>query len=143
MFTARPHARPLLTELALPVQTYDIDFAGHVNNCVYVRWLEDLRMEMLRKYYPLERVVADGTAGILHATNIVYKRSILFLDKPAGIMWCTKLGKATMTLEAEIRVDGQVCAHAVQRVINLRRGSTKPERWPADLAEAWRHTNEA
>ncbi len=141
MYEAQPGARPLLVELDFQVQTYDIDFAHHVNNCVYIRWLEDLRIEMLRRYYPLERVVADGTAGIVHSTHIVYKRSIQFLDKPRGIMWCSKVGKATMTLEAEIRVGGALCAHATQRVINLRRGGAKPVRWPDDLAETWRRMN--
>jgi len=47
MFTAAEGRKPLLVSLDIRVQTYDIDFAGHVNNQVYVRWLEDLRMEML------------------------------------------------------------------------------------------------
>ena len=45
---AQPGKRPLLVTLPHNVQTYDIDFANHVNNQVYVRWLEDLRMELLR-----------------------------------------------------------------------------------------------
>lgn len=137
MENAPPGTRPLLVTLQIPVQTYDIDFAGHVNNVVYVRWLEDLRLEMLRRYYPPDRVVADGVAGIVHSTNIVYKRSVEFLDHVTGYMWCPKLGRATMNLEAEICVDGAVCAHAVQRIINLRIGSTRPQRFHPDLVAAW------
>lgn len=40
-------------ELALPVRTYDIDFAGVVSNIVYVRWLEDLRLAIVDAYFPL------------------------------------------------------------------------------------------
>jgi acyl-CoA thioester hydrolase len=137
MENAPPGTRPLLVTLHIPVQTYDIDFAGHVNNVVYVRWLEDLRLEMLRQYYPPERVVAEGVAGIVHSTNIVYKRSVEFLDKVSGIMWCPRMGRATMTLEAEICVKGVVYAHAIQRIINLRVGSTKPVRIHPDLVAAW------
>jgi acyl-CoA thioester hydrolase len=37
----------MLVELELPIRTYDIDFAGIVSNIVYIRWLEDLRIQML------------------------------------------------------------------------------------------------
>jgi len=60
MRDARSGKRPLLVPLPLKAQTYDIDFAFHVNNQVYVRWLEDLRMEVLRGYY---LVMATGKAS--------------------------------------------------------------------------------
>jgi len=45
MHTLTPPIRPFLIEVPLPVRTYDIDFAGIVSNIVYIRWLEDLRLE--------------------------------------------------------------------------------------------------
>ena len=84
MFAAQQGARPLLVTMSIEVQTYDIDFAGHVNNQGYVRWLEDLRMEMLRKYYPLDRLMEQAVAPILASTNIVYKPSIGLHDEPVG-----------------------------------------------------------
>ena len=42
MLEAKLDTRPLLVTLPIRVQTYDIDFASHVNNQVYIRWLEDL-----------------------------------------------------------------------------------------------------
>jgi acyl-CoA thioester hydrolase len=141
MHEATPGARPLLVTLPLRVQTYDIDFAGHVNNQVYVRWLEDLRMELLRRYYPLDRLVADGIFPVLVSTNIHYKRSLVLTDAPEARMWCTHLGRATIHLEAEILLGDQVCAHATQRGILLRLGSTRPARIPPDLAQAFHDEN--
>jgi acyl-CoA thioester hydrolase len=46
--------QPFEVEINLPVRTYDIDFAGVVSNTVYVRWLEDLRLEMLAHHFPLD-----------------------------------------------------------------------------------------
>lgn len=37
------------TESELEVKTYDIAAAGHVNNIVYARWLEDLRNMLFKK----------------------------------------------------------------------------------------------
>jgi acyl-CoA thioester hydrolase len=44
---------PRIVERALPIRTYDIDFAGIVSNIVYVRWLEDLRLAMMEEAYPI------------------------------------------------------------------------------------------
>jgi acyl-CoA thioester hydrolase len=51
--------------LAFPVKTYDVDFAGIVSNIVYVRWLEDLRLELLARTCPLARLVAEGIGPVL------------------------------------------------------------------------------
>lgn len=138
MLIAPAGTRPVLVTLPLKVQTYDIDFARHVNNGVYVRWLEDLRMELLRVYYPLEKLMAQGTAPILHATHITYKRSIGLFDQPVGRMWCTELGRATLRLEAEICVGDTLCAHATQRGILLQIGTTKPVRIPDELVSTFK-----
>ena len=142
MQIAHPDKRPLLVSLPFTVQTYDIDFARHVNNAVYVRWLEDLRTELLRVYYPLEKLMANNLAPIIHSTHIVYKKSIELFEKPIGYMWCTKIGHATMTVEAEIVVEGVCCATAVQRGVLLHIGTTKPGRVPPALREQFRMHNE-
>lgn len=133
MRDARPGKRPLLVTLPLKVQTYDIDFAFHVNNQVYVRWLEDLRMEVLREYYPLKRFMDAGVAPILASTQITYKRPVGLYDEPVGHMWCTHLGRASIWLEAEITVGDQVCAHAIQRGSFLVLATGKASRTPEGL----------
>jgi len=125
--------RPLLVTLPLKVQTYDIDFAGHVNNQVYVRWLEDMRMDVLRQYCPLDKLMEQGIVPILHANHIIYKKSIQLFDEPVGVMWCTQLGRATLTLHAEISVNDAVCMTATQRCIMLYTGTEKPARIPEAL----------
>ena len=138
MLKATDGVRPVPVSLPIKVQTYDIDFAGHVNNGVYVRWLEDLRMELLRVYYPMQKLVDAGTFPVLHSTNITYKRSIGLFDEPVAHMWCTELGRATLKLEAEFVVKGVVCAHAIQRGILLKLGTTSPARMPQERIDAFK-----
>lgn len=137
MLHASPQTRPLLVTLPLKVQTYDIDFANHVNNAVYIRWLEDLRMEVLRSYCPLQDLMSKGIVPILASTHILYKRSIALFDEPVGHMWCTQLGRATLTLQAEIVVSQHICATATQRGIMLHRGTTRGARIPEELQGAF------
>lgn len=142
MREAKPGNRPLLVTLPIRVQTYDIDFANHVNNQVYVRWLEDLRMALLRRYYPIQRFMDGGVAPILASTHITYKKAIgLYDDNVVGTMWCTKLGRATMNLEATIEVGETLCAHAAHRVMLVTLATGRGARMPRELVDAFDAAN--
>ena len=107
---------PLLVEQQVRVKTYDIDFVGHVNNIVYIRWLEDLRLQLLDEYYPLEEIRAMGMAPIIVSTQIHYRQGIVLDDRVvAARMWIDRLERATFHLAAEFRVGEDVRAAASQR----------------------------
>ena len=57
--------RPLEIELAIPVRSYDIDFAGIVSNIVYIKLLEDLRLKLLNENFSLDRQFELGYLPIL------------------------------------------------------------------------------
>ena len=137
MYKAPLGTKPMLVNLSFRVQTYDIDFASHVNNGVYMRWLEELRFEFLRVHYPLERFLAEDITPVLATSTIEFKRSISLFDAPRGEMWCTQLGRATLTLESEIAVDGNICASAKQRGMLIYRSTTKPARMPKEMIELY------
>jgi acyl-CoA thioester hydrolase len=67
-----PRKQPFEVEIPLPVRTYDIDFAGIVNNIVYIRWLEDLRMEILAHHFPLDEQLKNGIAPVVVQTRMNY-----------------------------------------------------------------------
>jgi acyl-CoA thioester hydrolase len=93
--------KPLLVEWTFPIRTYDIDFALHVSNIVYIRWLEDLRLEMMSKYWPLSELLSKGQAPVLRSTTIFYKQPITILDKVRGHMWMSEMENLRMTLQLE------------------------------------------
>lgn len=68
--------RPLAVSLPFSVKTYDIDFAGHVSNIVYIRWLEDLRLHFLDVYSLLDQQMAESYVPILTRTEIDYKPAL-------------------------------------------------------------------
>ena len=106
--------RRLEVELELRVGTYDIDFAGVVSNIVYIRWLEDLRLKLLDECLPLQEQVENGLSPILTSTHIEYRRPIRLFDRPLGRMRMTQAGRVRWSVEAEILVEGQAAATAVQ-----------------------------
>jgi len=135
MLRAVPGARPLLTEMGITVQPYDIDLAAHVNNVVYVRWMEDLRLELLRRHCPMQALVESGMAAVVAETNIRYKKPVRLFDEPTGRIWCSELGKVSGTFHAEIAVDGQLCTEVRQRVMFVNMNTMKALRTPQELRD--------
>lgn len=105
--------------LTFPVRTYDIDFAGIVSNIVYVRWLEDLRLELLARAYPLHRLVADGLGPVLLETRIVYRDALTVHDRPEGRMWVEGMGRVRWTVAAEFVTPGTARVHATAKQTGL------------------------
>jgi acyl-CoA thioesterase FadM len=52
-------------ELDLEIYTFDIDFAAHVSNIAYIRWLEIARLQLLIDIgLPTDELMARGVAPV-------------------------------------------------------------------------------
>ena len=113
-------------ERALPIRTYDIDFAGIVSNIVFVRWLEDLRLGLMEQAYPLIRALAEDVAPILLGTRISYRRPVTIADALVGRMRVASLGRVRWRLVAEFTVAATVHAEAEQQGLFMRLSTRRP-----------------
>ncbi len=129
--------RPLLVELQFHVKTYDIDYAGIVNNAVYIRWLEDLRLEILSKHLPLEEMLAQNQSPILGKAEVTYVRPMRLFDKPVGRMWVSSFQRARWLIEAEFVLDDLQIATASQSGYFMDLERYKPIRSPQRLRDTW------
>lgn len=131
----RPTDPSRLIERALPVRTYDIDFAGIVSNIVYVRWLEDLRLAMMDEAYPIAQALADDVAPILLATRIEYLKPVTIADQLTGIMWAVSMERVRWRLAAEFRVGPALHARAEQDGLFIRVSTRRPIAPPLALRQ--------
>jgi acyl-CoA thioester hydrolase len=129
--------QPFEIEIHLPVRTYDIDFAGVVNNIVYVRWLEDLRLEMLARHFPLDEQLQNGIAPVIVQTKIDYKQPIKMTDLPSGKLWISALEPLRWTVQAEIAVKGKIAALGEQVGIFVNLQTNRPIRMPERLKQIY------
>jgi acyl-CoA thioester hydrolase len=120
-------------ERKLPIRTYDIDFAGIVSNIVFIRWLEDLRLELMDAAYPLTRALADDIAPILLRTEIHYRRPVMIGDSLVGRMRVKELTRVRWRLAAEFAVAGALCAEAEQEGLFMRLSTRRPIAIPEPL----------
>jgi acyl-CoA thioester hydrolase len=124
------------------VRTYDVDFAGIVHNLVYIRWLEDLRLDLLRPHLPMEQMLGSGYSPILTHTEIDYIRPISLGDPVEGQMWVSKLGRTRWALQAEFKTGDVLAASAAQRGYFADLETLRPVRVPDVLRQLWQTSDE-
>lgn len=135
--------KPLTVQLLFVPKTYDIDYANIVNNAVYIRWLEDLRLKILAEYFPLDEQIEKNISPVLERTDIRYRHPVKLFDEISGIMWVSDLGRARWKVRAEFwRHDVLVCM-ALQTGCFIDLGSFRPVRIPDALQSQWKAAQQA
>lgn len=128
-----PAGKPFVA-LSFPPRTYDIDFAGVVNNIVYIRWLEDLRLALMADTYPVDRALREDVAPILLSTNIAYDKPVTIQDQAlVGRMWVPRMERVKWHVAAEFAVGDAVHARAEQVGLFIRLSTRRPIAPPEPL----------
>jgi acyl-CoA thioester hydrolase len=81
----------------------DLDLLGHVNNVVYVDYLQEARVDMLRTHGPAAQTgdLAEGVVVVRH--EVSYLSPLNFGFRPVTIeSWVTEIRAATFTLAYEV-----------------------------------------
>jgi acyl-CoA thioester hydrolase len=111
--------------LKFVVKPYNIDASGHVNNAVYINWLEDLRDELFEKIIPINELISKGLYLVVASTIIEYKKPIFLFDKPEGTMRVDKYIRGIWYLSAEIELEGKIAAKVKQKCVLFDRETKK------------------
>lgn len=135
--------RPFEIERPLRPNGCDIDLAGIVSSIVYVRWLEDMRMQIVDGYHPLERQLEQGCGPIIVETRIQYRRPLTIRDRTVGRMWMKELGRMRWTLLAEVLVDGELAASAEHVGAFVSCTTHRPVHMPDEVRDTWQRMTEA
>lgn len=129
------------TELPIEVKTYDIDAIGHVSNIVYIRWLEDMRLLVLKNHLPLNELMANNMSPVLIKTEIEYKRPIKLFDDVLLKAFISEVKGIRMFMDFEFYVDALLMANAKQLGIFINTDSGKPSKPPEKLLNHWNDFN--
>jgi len=79
----------------------DLDQLGHVNNVVYVDYLQEARVDMLRAHGRGPEALAEGLVVVRH--EVTYLKPLVFDFRPVSIeCWVTEIRAATFTMAYEI-----------------------------------------
>lgn len=117
----------------LRVRSYECDSYSHVNNAVYLNYLEFARMDFLNQIsFDYEGLVKAGYYLYVTHIDIYYKSSAYLNDDICIDTTSVKLGAVSGTMHQIIRKkDGTVCAEADVTWASVKDGA--PSRIPKEF----------
>lgn len=86
-----------------PLRWADMDSLGHVNNVVYVDYLQEARVDMLSVHAPASggEELAEGVVVVRHEVEFV--APLVYRPEPVRIeTWVTRIRAASFTMNYEI-----------------------------------------
>jgi acyl-CoA thioester hydrolase len=98
----------------ITVRSYECDSYGHVNNAVYLNYLETARMDYLHQIgFPYKKAVAEGFFIYVTHIDIHYKNSAYLDDVLSVETMPVDLGAVKGTLRQTVKNQaGKICAEA-------------------------------
>jgi acyl-CoA thioester hydrolase len=105
------------------VNTFDIDIAGHLNNIVYLKWMEELRNVLFEDILNFPKIIKDGFYPVVISTSIKYREEIKFNEKPIGKIKLSEYKHGVIRFQFEFIVNDSIASRAVQKcvVMNLKK----------------------
>ena len=107
---------------------------GHVNNIVYIQWMEIGRVLLLEAIsMPIAETVSAGFGPALIETHISYKLPLYLGDKVSASIWLSQLRRASAILEFEFFNQAKDCvALGSQRGVFIDLENKRPKRLDKD-----------
>jgi acyl-CoA thioester hydrolase len=103
----------LKAEYSFTVRTYECDSYGHVNNAVYLHYLEQARYEFLKTIgFDYNAVLKAGYGIYIARVEIDYKMPAFNEDLLVVFSWPVKRGAASGVIAQEIRRGNDLVAAA-------------------------------
>jgi acyl-CoA thioester hydrolase len=113
------------------IYTYHIDFVGHVNNIVYVQWLENARIKLIEAMGLTISQIAeqDEILPIITETDIKYKKPLFLSDKVRVEVWVSEMFNVSANFKFRfLNEKGEVCSSAQQKVLFIDKATLRPSR---------------
>lgn len=122
------------------IYTYHIDFVGHVNNIIYIQWLENGRLKLLEAIgiSPTELSQKEEIVPIIVQTYIKYKKPLFLNNKVKVELWVSKINNASAILEFNfLNEKKEICATAQQKGLFINSKTMRPQRLTAKFRRAF------
>ena len=100
---------------AREVEFRDVDAAGHVNNAVYLTYIETARIDYLREVLALETV--DELAVIVANVNIDFRSPSHFGERLEVGARVPRIGRKSFEMDHEVWADGRLVAEATSVLV--------------------------
>ena len=131
-----PSVDPWRFTIRYPVRQYELDVLGHVNNAVYLNWVEQVAIEHVEalgfgRAWSTER----GGAWVVREHHITYHRPVEYADVALVTTLPQELSGVRGLRRTEIHreADGALTTEVLTQWIWVRASDGRPMRVPADI----------
>lgn len=108
-----------------------MDAYGHINNVVFLRYLEEARIDFL---FRPEKDFKQGSVVARH--EIDYKRQLVHRHTPVDVeLWITEIRAASFTITYEVKDPDQVYVRAATVIVPFDFEAQRPRRLTAEERE--------
>lgn len=112
----------------------ELDALNHVNNAVYFRWTENLRVQIL-PIYGLSDFEAGDRNFVIRAQTIEYFSPMFLFEDYVLAGRFTRVGNSSLDMEYEVYVGDRLPARITAQLVMMNAGLTASQRVP-DAARA-------
>jgi acyl-CoA thioester hydrolase len=133
-----PPPPPEVFRVRRTVEWRDLDPMGHVNNAVYLAYLEDCGIQVADAHgWSLQRTEAEGLAIVARRHHIEYRQPAALGDELELATWITEVRPATILRHFAISriADGALLAQANTRWVWVDLATQRPVRAPASFLD--------
>ncbi|MCD7440003.1 MULTISPECIES: thioesterase family protein [Streptomyces] len=124
-----------------PLRWADMDAYGHVNNVVFLRYLEEARIDFL---FRPDKDFKQGSVVARH--EIDYKRQLVHRHRPVDIeLWVTQIRAASFTISYEVKDGDEIYVRASTVIVPFDFEAQRPRRITSeerDFLEEYRDDDE-
>ena len=130
---------PARFEHSLTVTEADLDRQGHVNNIVYIRWMQDAAVaHSAAQGWPMQRYADAGVAWVVRSHYIEYRVPAFAGDEVTVHTWVADMQRVSSRRKFEIRRrDGTLLARAETNWAFVRTADQRLMRIPEEVASAF------
>ena len=122
-------------EYHLKAKGYELDSYNHVNNAVYLNYMEQARWEIMRDQKLLDKLLSSGKKLVVTEVHVKYIREIKLFDEIA-VLTTIKKEAPYLVFQHKIKnnTSGLLAARATVKTILLD-SDNMPEDIPDDLVD--------
>ena len=112
-----------------PLRWADMDSFGHVNNVVYLRYLEQARVDWMFETAREAGVEKFSLGTVVARHEIDYKRPLVYRAEPVRVeIWVTQINLASFICAYDVRDDAVVYASAQTTLVPYDLTQQRPRR---------------
>ncbi|GLF93647.1 acyl-CoA thioesterase [Streptomyces yaizuensis] len=87
-----------------PLRWSDMDAFGHVNNVVFLRYLEEARIDFMFRLRPADGSPSFSGGSVVARHEIDYLRPLVHRHEPVVVeSWVTRIRSASLTIAYEVK----------------------------------------